>query len=65
MGARTRSFFIWAAAVLLAAVSLAPAAPGHSEDAAHWVGTWAASPQPTGARHGGSAPSASGRVNAT
>ena len=47
MKARTRSGVISALAVLLVAVSPAQAGRGQNQDAAHWVGTWAASPQLT------------------
>ena len=47
MKAKTRSGVISALAVLLVAVSPAQAGRGQNQDAAHWVGTWAASPQLT------------------
>jgi lysophospholipase L1-like esterase len=47
MKAKTRSGVISALAVLLVAVSPAQAGRSQNQDAAHWVGTWAASPQLT------------------
>jgi lysophospholipase L1-like esterase len=47
MKAKTRSGVISALVVLLVAVSPAQAGRGQNQDAAHWVGTWAASPQLT------------------
>ena len=45
-GCRHRSFLQVAAAVALAAVSMAPPAHAQRADAGDWIDTWTASPQP-------------------